>query len=159
MVWGAIWAGGRSDLVIMEHDKESKRGGYSAHSYQLVLEDQIPQYWQPGLVFMQDNALIYTVGKIKKWFKDESITTTDWPPYLPDLNPIKHVWAKLKLWILEHYPELLEMGKSEEAYQALYEALNKGWDAMKQSLIDGLIKSMDSRVNAVIAAKGWYTRY
>ena len=51
------------------------------------------------------------------------------------------------------------MGKSEEAYQRLYNALNEGWDTMRQSLIDGLIKSMDSRVNAVIAAKGWYTRY
>ncbi len=37
MVWSAIWAGGRSDLVIMERDEESKRGGYSARSYQLVL--------------------------------------------------------------------------------------------------------------------------
>ena len=51
------------------------------------------------------------------------------------------------------------MGKSEEAYQALYDALNEGWDQIKQSLIDRLIKSIDSRVNAVIAAKGWYTRY
>jgi hypothetical protein len=65
----------------------------------------------------------------------------------------------LKLWVLEHYPDLLEMGKSEEAYQALYNALNEGWNQMKQSLIDGLIKSMDSKVNAVIAAKGWYIRY
>jgi hypothetical protein len=48
---------------------------------------------------------------------------------------------------------------SDRGYLALYDALNKGWDAMKQSLIDGLIKSMDSRVKAVIAAKGWYTRY
>ena len=30
---------------------------------------------------------------------------------------------------------------------------------MRESLIDGLIKSIDSRVNAVIAAEGWYTRY
>ena len=65
----------------------------------------------------------------------------------------------MKLWVLEYYPDLLEMGKTEEAYQALYDALNKGWDVMGQAMIDRLIKSMDSRVNAVIAAKGWYIRY
>jgi hypothetical protein len=46
------------------------------------------------------------------------------------------------------------MGKTEEAYQALYNALNEGWDAIRQSMINGLIRSIDSRVNAVIAAKG-----
>ena len=51
------------------------------------------------------------------------------------------------------------MGKTEEAYQALYNALNEDWNQMEQSLIDGLIKSMDNRVNAVIAAEGWYTKY
>jgi hypothetical protein len=65
----------------------------------------------------------------------------------------------LKLWVLEYYPDLLEMSKTEEAYQALYNALNKGRDQRKQSLIDRLIKRMNNRVNAVIAAKGWYTRY
>jgi hypothetical protein len=65
----------------------------------------------------------------------------------------------LKLWVIEYYPNLFEDDKTEEAYQALYNALNEGWDQIKQSLIDGLIKSMESRVNAVIAAKGWYTRY
>ena len=131
----------------MERDEESKRGGYLARSYQLILKDQIPRCWQPGLIFMQDNAPIHTAGKINTWFDNHGITRTDWPPYSPDLNPIEHVWAKLKLWILEHYPELLEMGKTEEAYQALYNALNEGWDQMEQSLIDGLIKS--------IVGQGW----
>ena len=52
MVWGAIWYGGRSDLVIMERDEESKKGGYSAKSYLAVMEDQLPTIWEPGMVFM-----------------------------------------------------------------------------------------------------------
>ena len=51
------------------------------------------------------------------------------------------------------------MGKTKEAYQVLYDALNEGWHQMEQSLIDGLIKSIDSRVNAVIAVKSWYIKY
>jgi transposase len=75
----------------MKHDEESKREGYSACFYQLVLKDQIFRCWQPDLVFMQNNASIHIAGKIKKWFEDQGITTTDWSSYSPDLNPIEHV--------------------------------------------------------------------
>jgi transposase len=39
---------------------------------------------------MQDNALIYTAKKVKQWFEDNGIDTSDWPPYSPDLNPIEN---------------------------------------------------------------------
>ncbi len=83
----------------------------------------------------------------------------EWPPYSPDLNPIEHLWAQLKLWINDHHPELIRMGKSEEDYQRLFSAIYEAWDAIGEEVIQNLIKSMDIRVNAVIAAKGWYTRF
>jgi hypothetical protein len=51
------------------------------------------------------------------------------------------------------------MGASEEAYQRLFQAIREGWEAISQDAIDDLIKSMDTRVNAVLRAKGWYTRF
>jgi hypothetical protein len=91
IVWGAIWLGGRSDLVIIERDEESKKGGYSANSYLKVLEEEIPRCFEPGRIFMQDNASIYTAKKIKKWFEDNAILLLNWALYSPDMNPIEHV--------------------------------------------------------------------
>ena len=38
---------------------------------------------------MQDNAFIHTAGMVKEWFENNSIPLLEWPPYSPDLNPIK----------------------------------------------------------------------
>jgi transposase len=111
------------------------------------------------MLFMQDNAPIHTAKKVKKWFTDQGIPLLDWAPYSPDLNPIEHVWAMMKKWICEHYPELNEMGKSQQAYNELARVIVEAWEAVPQEAINNLIRSMDYRVNAVLAAKGWHTKY
>ena len=52
MIWGAIWIGGRSNVVIMERDRFAKKNGYTAASYIAVLEEEMPQWYEPGMVFM-----------------------------------------------------------------------------------------------------------
>jgi hypothetical protein len=51
------------------------------------------------------------------------------------------------------------MGASEEAYQRLFQAIREGWEAIGQESIKELIKSIDTKVNCVLQAKGWYTRF
>ncbi len=51
------------------------------------------------------------------------------------------------------------MGASEEAYQQLFAAIREGWEAIAPEAIEKLVKSMDDRVNAVLHAEGWYTRF
>jgi hypothetical protein len=143
----------------LERDPDSEKSGYTANSYLIVLREQIPRIYEPGRKFMQDNARIYTVKKVNAWFKEEAVEVMEWPAYSPDLNPIEHLWAQLKLWINSHYPELITMGKSEQDYQRLFTAIHDAWDSIDEEVVTDLIKSMDSRINAVIAAKGWYTRY
>ena len=58
----------RSDLVVMARDADARRGGYSSRSYAEVLDDQMPRCWEPGLIFMQDNASIHTAHIIRDWF-------------------------------------------------------------------------------------------
>ena len=163
MVWACFWGMdgviGRSDLYVLDRDFESKKHGYSARSYLDVLEDQLPKCWQPGLVFMQDGASIHTANAVKDWFKDNSIPVEDWPPFSPDMNPIEHVWYHLKQYVLEHYPELSDMGSGEEAVKALARALVEAWNTLPNKLFKSLIDSMPDRVQALYKAKGWHTKY
>lgn len=159
MVWGCFWGDGRSSLYILERDFESKKHGYSANSYIEVLDAQVAQHHREDLIFMQDNAPIHTARKVREWFREQGVRTTDWPPYSPDLNPIEHLWWELKKKVFEDYPELQTGGKGEGDIQALEEACKEAWDNLPQKLLDSLIASMPRRVEACIAAKGWHTKY
>ena len=68
MIWACFWfiqgKIRRSNLYILNCDFESKKHGYSACSYLEVLDNQMPICWEPGLVFMQDNAPIHRAHSV-----------------------------------------------------------------------------------------------
>ena len=96
MVWACFCGDGRSDLYKLARDFEAKKMCYSANSHNEVLEDNPLSTWEPCLTFMQDNTPIHKAKKVMKWFDETGIVVTDWPPYSPNLNPIKHLWYQLK---------------------------------------------------------------
>ena len=97
MVWASFCGNAeRCPLFILSRDFDSAKFGYTANSYLEVLEQRLLNYWYDGLIFMQDNAPIHTANRVKEWFRENGIDTTDWPPYSPDLNPIEHAWWALK---------------------------------------------------------------
>jgi transposase len=160
MIWAAIWGQNHSNVYFLDRDFESKKHGYSAQSYIKVLEDNLRNIWESGLEFMQDNAPIHSAQKVQDWLKNHEIPVMTWPPYSPDLNPIENAWNKLKNTIYTIDPELKNMkGKSEEVKQRFIIAIMNAWEALGDDYFEGLVRSMDTRVNAVLEAKGWYTRY
>ncbi len=160
MVWAVFWGVGISDLCVLERYFESKKMGYSAKSYLQILDDNLKGIYEPGLIFMQDNAPIHTAKKVKEWFIEWGVKVMEWPPYSPDLNPIEHLWFHLKNQLLKDYPNLLKMGKSEEKVRPeMGRALRASWAKLPVELKDELLASMSSRMEAVIEAEGWYTKY
>jgi hypothetical protein len=118
------------------------------------------------LVFMQDNASIHTAQKVKDWFREQRVRTTDWlrttdwPPYSPDLNPIKNAWHAMKCLALKMFPEIMNGGgTSEEDIEQVEECLKAAWIVLPNSLFEGYIESMERRVKMCIQAGGWHTKY
>jgi uncharacterized protein YukE len=124
------------------------------------LEENLFAIYSPEMSFMQDNAPIHTAWIIKKWFEDNGISTIDWPLYSPDLNPIEHAWAKLKEMIYQLDPDIENyqgsIGDLKDRFNDLIEC---AWEGLGQEYFDKLIESMPRRIQAVIEAKGWYTKY
>jgi hypothetical protein len=61
----------------MVRDEASPHGGYSANSYLEILDDQLPQIYEPRMTFMQDNASIHTAKRVKAWFEEHGVAVID----------------------------------------------------------------------------------
>ena len=164
MVWGAIWLdergqARRSNLVIMERDPNAKKHGYSVQSYIETLNKGLLPHWKRSQLFMQDGAGIHRARVVKSFFKLHHITTLDWPPYSPDLNPIEHLWWALKKRMYKLYPEYNNWSKAFGEWEGFCEALKKCWRSIPAKLIKRLILSMPRRLEACRRARGWQTKY
>jgi class 3 adenylate cyclase len=51
------------------------------------------------------------------------------------------------------------MPKTDEAKQALIAAAIELWEEIEPEVIDNLVNSMKRRMQAVVRAHGWYTKY
>ena len=127
----------------MTRDPVAPRGGYSANSYVEVLEENMPTIYEPGLLFMQDNAPIHTARKVREWFKEMGIDVLEWPPSSPDLNPIEHLWFRLKQLVYQVNPQIEQvMGDADTVRDVLWDALEQAWQLIDESILDDLVRSM-----------------
>jgi hypothetical protein len=159
MVWAAIWRSGKTKLVVIERDTTSARNRYTSKSYQLALSEGLLPIYDGTRHFQQDNARIHNFGGTPQWLQIHGIEWIDWPPHSPDLNPIEHVWKKLKDNLIQLHPETRDLSNNEIDRAKLVAWLQEAWDCIDQTFIRKLIDSLPRRILAVIRAKGFYTKY
>jgi len=160
MVWGAIKAGERSELILMQRDEGARRRGYTSSSYCEALELGLLPMWSDDYVYMQDNAPIHKSAYTREWFEKTDIELLlNWPPYSPDLNPIEHLWFHLKHAVYDLNPQFESIQGDDNIRAELQRLLPLAWRSIRDDIVDNVVSSMRERLQAVIDAKGWHTRY
>ena len=105
-----------------------------------------------NIIFQQDNDSKHTSGLAKQWFKDDGIDVLLWTPQSPDLNPIEHLWEILKRGLASYE-------RAPGGILELWERVQDEWEKIDIEICQKLIESLPKRVEAVIKAKGGYTKY
>jgi transposase len=161
IVWAAISRSfERSELVVMERDPFVTRKGYSAVSYCDALEMGLIPVLEDDYIFIQDNAPIHKSRYAMEWFEKVGVTLLlDWSPYSPDLNPIEHIWFRLKEAVYQINPRFDEIQGDDNIREALKEVLPEAWRAILSEVVRGVLQSMPARMKAVVDVEGWHTKY
>jgi transposase len=80
-------------------------------------------------------------------------------PYQTIMNPIEHVWNKMKESLYRDFPQLVHLTGNEVNVQFFLDALKEASKRVPQALVDKLILSMLSRIAKLRCVQGWYTHY
>jgi transposase len=151
MVWGCFMWEGVGYATRIE-------GRMDGELYRSILDEDLQnsiRYYQldpAKIIFQQDNDPKHTCKKAKEWFENNGMTVLPWPAQSPDLNPIEHLWDYLKR-------KLGQYATAPSGILELWERIEKEWEDIPASECQKLIESMPRRIEAVIKAKGGYTKY
>ena len=151
MMWGCMtWEG-----VGFANKIDGRMDG---DLYLQILKDELQQTLEyyglnpPDIIFQQDNDPKHTCRLVKNWLEEQEFRTIVWPAQSPDLNPIENLWGCLKRKLAEHE-------NSPNGIHELQERVQVEWERMPVEECQKLIESMPRRVQAVLKAKGGYTKY
>ena len=87
---------------------------------------------------MQDGAPSYAAGEIKEDLRERRIIVIYWPPFSPNLNPIKKVWHIIKNYLQDNYPKNM-------SYNRLRAAINNMWEKVGRFKLEELINGIKVR--------------
>ena len=103
-----------------------------------------------------ENRLIFGrnsrfTSAVQEWLRDNNVQQLEWPGNSPDLNPIENLWAVLKRKVSAHHPT---------GQEDLRKWILHVWrEEIGQELCERLCDSMPTRIQCVLRAHGWPTRY
>ena len=86
-------------------------------------------------VFQQDNAPIYTAKWTMNFLEESGMEVLEWPPQLPDLNPIEHLWEAVdrSLRLSRH------QANGRRNLDHLFHCLQEAWQSIPDDILYKLL--------------------
>jgi len=136
MLWGAIARGRPAAMCFIE-------GKLNADGYIDILNrDMLPSARKiigPTFTFLEDNDPKHGGPrgslKVRAWIKRHKVRRIPFPAQSPDLNPIEHVWTRLKTKVNERNPRNVK---------ELSEYIEEEFFSLDRNFIFNLIHSMSA---------------
>jgi len=151
MVWGAITRHGVGRLIFIEGTMDSKvfvdvlDRGFNGT---LKMYDLAPE----SVYLQQDNDPKHTSKYTQEWISGQEIESIGWAACSPDMSIIEHVWRDVDVRLRARVIQPMNR-------QELMRALTEEWYSTPASYIKALYDSMPRRVEALLKAKGGFTKY
>ncbi len=101
-------------------------------------------------IFQQDLAPAHTAKSTKSWINEHGVGVLDWSANSPDLNSIENLWSIVKRKM---------RNKRQKNADELKATVKEIWSSITPQQCHKLITSMPRRIEAVIKAKGFPTKY
>lgn len=151
MIWACMSADAVGRLHVIDGTLNSRKYIDTILKPRLVpsIRDLFPN--NVRFLYQQDSAPCHTARICKQWFTENNIALLGWPGNSPDLNPIEHLWYRLK--------NLVRMRRPSNKRE-LIEAIIASWHhTIKKEELQTLVASMKRRCAAVLKNKGYPTKY
>ena len=160
MVWAVIYDGcKRPELVIVECDPESKRGGYSTKSYIATVEPGLlPD--SPGGYDVPPRRCIDPYGpRSNGVVRGSRNPTAEVAAVFPGSESDRHMWWHPKRAVYDVNPQFNQITGPKAQRDALVEVLPQAWAKISDQTLGNILESMPRRIQAGLAANGWQTKY
>jgi transposase len=148
MAWGGFWGSKKTRLVFIPGKAKLDSKTY----VETVMEPHLVPFWQEcceeyGWVKVVEDGAPGHKGCAKEYRDLNELDTIEWPAQSPDLNLIEALWLDLETELGETWGRIATTDFLEASLQAT-------WERIADERLDGLIKSMPARLQAVIDAGG-----
>ncbi|KAL7737264.1 hypothetical protein ACLKA6_012888 [Drosophila palustris] len=150
MVWGGICASGKTPLVFVDQGVKINQEVYRRDILDAVVFPWAQQHFgDADWTFQQDSAPAHKAKMTQDWCKThfpDFISSVEWPPYSPDLNPMDYsVWSIL---------EARACAKPHKSLEALKQSLLLEWDRLSPEDLRPIANNFKLRLDLCIAAGG-----
>lgn len=149
MVWAGVTHDGKTPLVFIPEGVKVNQDVYRAMLQSQVLPWTRDHFGNRHWTFQQDSAPSHKARKTQEWLGEnfpDFITSDEWPPYSPDLNPLDFsIWSML---------ESKACAKPHNSIEGLKRSLKKAWNKISIKTVAKVVDNFPKRLQLCITSRG-----